>query len=691
MGYRLGIDTGGTFTDLILVDDGGGVQLFKSPSTPTDPPQAIRNGLDLVATALGVDAPAFLTSTDLIIHGTTVALNAVIQLKGARTGLFCTRGHEDSLEIRQGHKEDGHRYDFLYQPAEMLVPRRLRVPVSERVTSDGSIRTPLDEDDVRAGIEQFKREGVESVGVCFLWSFLRPEHERRVGEILAQEMPDAYVTLSVDLLPQIREYTRASTVAVNAFVGPGLSRYIGSIEAMLRELGYRNPIRYVQSNGGLTSGRTFAQKAVTALNSGPAAGPSASLFFSSALNMREILTLDVGGTSSDISLVHDGRVDLVKDIDIGRYRVGLPLVNVVSIGAGGGSIASIDRQGILHVGPQSAEAVPGPACYQRGGSEATVTDSLVVLGYLNQDALLGGELPISAELARRAVHENVASPLGIPDARAALGIFHVVNANMVGGIRAVSVERGYDPRDFVLVAGGGGTAAHAGKLAQDLGIGRVLIPKVASGLCAFGEAIADVKHSYLASFTRSLPGVEADALQAAFERLEQQGRKDLEEEGFSPHEISIERSIDMKYIDQVHECSVSIPVFRITDERLGEIAEAFHQRHEALYTYCERDNTPELVNIEVTVYGRSPSVVVPEDDRSAAGSAATPISTREAYFEEFAEYRPTPFYDGSMLRVGQTITGPAIVEEPTTTIVVFPDCTMELQRSDLYVMQIGRP
>jgi N-methylhydantoinase A len=687
MGYRIGIDTGGTFTDLVVVDGEGRTELFKTPSTPSEPPLAIRSGLALVSERLGKPEAALLAECDMIIHGTTVALNALLQLTGSRAGLFCTRGHQDSLEIRNGHKEDGHRYDFLYPAAPMLVPRHLRVPVTERVLSDGRVRTPLDEDDVHRGIELFRREGIDAVGVSFMWSFLHPEHERRVGEILTRELPDAHVTLSVDLLPQIREYTRTSTVAVNAYVGPKLAGYIRSIEAMLAELGYSKPIRYVQSNGGLTSGHVLARRAVTALNSGPAAGPSASLHFASGLGHRDVLTLDMGGTSSDISLVREGKVDLVKDVDIGRYRVGVPLVNVISIGAGGGSIAWIDQQGLLHVGPQSAEAIPGPACYMRGGTEATVTDALVVLGYLNQRALLGGRMPIDASAAAEAVADGVAAPLGLSLERAALGIFAVVNANMIGGIRSVSVERGYDPRDFRLVAGGGATPAHAGRLAAELGIGEVLIPKVASGLCAFGEAVADVKHTYLASYTAALPALDPKRLNDLFVELERRGREDLGAEGFSENEISVHRSVDMKYVDQVHECSVELPVFEITAERLPEIEDAFHRRHEALYTYCERDNTPELINVEVNVYGRSPAIDVPAGD-GVAPDRPSAASERRCYFEEHGEYRATPVFDGGRLAVGAALQGPAIVEEETTTIVVFAGSTLSLSRPDLYVMTL---
>jgi N-methylhydantoinase A len=687
MGYRIGIDTGGTFTDLILVDPDGRVDLFKTPTTPDSPPQAIKNGLAQIAGRLDLDVREFLPRCDLIIHGTTVALNALIQQQGAKVGLFCTRGHEDSLEIRNGHKEDGHRYDFRYPAATMLVPRRLRVPITERVLSDGRVRTPLDEDDVRRGVEIFRREGVEAVGVSFLWSFLHPEHERRVGEIVSEELPGVHLTVSSELLPQIREYTRTSTVAVNAYVAPKVARHIGEIEAMLSDLGYSNPIRYVQSNGGLTSGHVLARRAVSALNSGPAAGPSASLHYAAGLGQANVLTLDMGGTSTDISLAQDGRVDLVKDIDIGRYRVGIPLVNVISIGAGGGSIASLDAQGLLRVGPESAEAIPGPACYMRGGSEATVTDALVVLGYLSQTALLGGRMPIDADAAAAAVADRVAAPLGLSRERAALGIFDVVNANMIGGIRSVSVERGHDPRDFSLVAGGGATSAHAGRLAAELGIAEVVIPKVASGLCAFGEAVADVKHTYLASYTAPLTALDVRRLHELFRTLEEQGRAELAEEGFADADVYVERTVDMKYIDQVHECRVDVPPGAVDDNFVTELATAFHRRHEALYTYCEPDNVPELINVEVNVYARSPWIAsAPEESHNGKATACE----RLAYFAEFGEYRPTPVFSGQHVATGTVVEGPAIVEEETTTIVLFPGSTLFAQRPDVYVMRMGR-
>jgi N-methylhydantoinase A len=323
-----------------------------------------------------------------------------------------------------------------------------------------------------------------------------------------------------------------------------------------------------------------------------------------------------------------------------------------------------------------------------GGSEATVTDALVVLGYLNQTALLGGRMPIDARAASKVVSDRVAAPLEISCERAALGIFNVVNANMIGGIRSVSVERGHDPRDFRLVAGGGATSAHAGRLAAELGIREAIIPKVASGLCAFGEAVADVKHTYLASYTGPFPALDPRRLNDLFVELEQQGRSDLAEEGFSDDEIYVERSLDMKYVDQVHECRVEIPVFEIIGERLAQIEKAFHRRHEALYTYCEPDNTPELINIEVTVYGRSSRIEAPRGSRRTTNAPAS-VAERPCYFEEYGNYRPTPVFDGQRLEIGDVVEGPAIVEEETTTIVVFPGSTLQLRRADVYVMNIS--
>ena len=702
--YRLGIDTGGTFTDFILAAPGEGIRLYKTPSTPDDPPAAVQEGLRQMSTELGLSIEAFVADCDLVILGTTVGVNALIEKKGVKTGLLCTRGHEDSLEIRLGHKEDGHRYDGDFPQAFILVPRALRVPVEERVISTGEVRVPLHEADVRRGVQLLKEAGVETIAVSFVWSFLHPEHERRAAEIIREEFPEVYLTLSVDVLPQIREYTRTSTTVVNAYIGPIIRQYVEQMEGLLRRLGYQREIRYMQSNGGLTSGRFLKDMAISALNSGPAAGPNAGLFFGEALGRRDIITVDMGGTSFDVSLSKDGKTDIAKDFDFLRYRIGVPMLQVETLGAGGGSIAGVNAMGLLQVGPESAGAQPGPAAYGRDGKRPTVTDALVVLGYLNPTALLGGRLQIDTAAARRTISTEVAAPLNLSVEQAALGIFKVVNANMVNGIRRVSIEKGYDPRDFALVIGGGAGPAHAGMLARELDIRTIIIPKVSSAFCAFGEILSDMKHTYLSSCVMRLSQMDYERANQLLAGMEARGRRELAEVGVTPEQISVQRSLDLRYVDQIHECQVDMPSVGLSDSGLASsdlasaafspqvidhVAEAFHRRHEELYTYCERDNVIELINVESTVIGQVTRPQLPILARGQADPANprhAQSGERPALFEELESFCMTPVFDGAKLLVGNVLHGPAIIEEETTTLVVFPGWQAQLQDPGAYVL-----
>jgi N-methylhydantoinase A len=442
----------------------------------------------------------------------------------------------------------------------------------------------------------------------------------------------------------------------------------------------------MQSNGGLTSGRFLMDKGIYALNSGPAAGPNAGLFFGAAFDTRNIITVDMGGTSFDISLSKEGKTNIAKDFDFLRYRIGIPMLQVETLGAGGGSIAFVNKMGLLQVGPESAGAQPGPAAYGRGGKRPTVTDALVILGYLNQEALLGGRLKIDAEAARRVVNEDVAAPLKLSLEQAALGIFKVVNANMVSGIRRVSIEQGYDPRDFALVVGGGAGPAHAGMLAGELGIRTILIPKVSSAFCAFGEIISDMKHNYLSSCVSRLDRMDYARVNGLFADMEARGRQELTEAGVSPAQIATRRSLDMRYVDQIHECQVEIPAEELSPRNIGVIAETFHRRHEELFTYAERDNLIEIINLESTVVGHVPRPQMPTLARGDVDPAHAQIGERKAFFEERRMYAPAPVYDGSRLLVGNVVLGPAIVEEVTTAIVVFPGWRMRLDEPGMYVM-----
>ncbi len=684
--YRLGIDAGGTFTDFVVADlMSGDVRLFKALSTPADPTKAIENGLILIAGDFGITASALVSNCDLCINGTTVGLNALITHRGGKTGLICTAGHEDSIEIRNGHKEDGFRYDPEYPAATMLVPRYLRKGVRERVISDGSIRTPMQEADVRTACDLYLKEGVETVAISFVWSVLNTAHEKRAAEIVREMMPNVILTVGSELYPQIREYTRTSTAVVNAYLAPVMRKYVQAVDAYFKSLGAKQPVRYFQSNGGLAVGQAMTDRSVYAINSGPASAPQAGLFVSAPFKKTNVITVDMGGTSFDITLTKDGHTNLNKNIDFLRYRIGVPMIQVETLGAGGGSIGWIDSLGLIQVGPQSAGSEPGPACYGQGGTEPTTSDANLVLGYLNPDGLLGGKLPLDLEKAREAV-KKVADPLGISVERAAYGMYTIVNSNMVNGIRRVSVERGYDPRDFALVGAGGATAAHITALAREMGIDTIILPKLVSGLCAFGQIISDVKYNYMATAPLRLDNAAAfKRIDTLYKQLEKQGVAHLKTDGFKPAQIDVKRSLDMRYVGQVHECTVDIGTFEITSKTIGKVKEAFHARHEELYTYSERHNAVEVVNIESTLFGR---IDKPKAPKLAKG--ATPAKAlkgyRKAIFDASGKAGKTPIYDGGKLGAGAAISGPAIIEEVTTTIVIEPGWKAVLDASGSYVI-----
>ena len=684
--YRLGIDAGGTFTDFILADKKGSTQIFKVLSTPTEPTKAIKNGLALITEETGLTAQEIVSNSDLCINGTTVGLNALITHTGAKTGLIATKGHEDSIEIRLGHKEDGYRYDPDYPPATMLVPRHLRKGVSERVISDGTVKTPINEEDVRAACRYFIAEGVESVAISFVWSVLHPDHENRAAEIVREMMPDVRLTVGNQLYPQVREYTRTSTAIVNAYLAPILQRYVEAIDAYFRELGSQHPVRYFQSNGGLALGKVVSDQSVYAINSGPASAPQAALDVAEPWGDKNIITCDMGGTSFDITLTKDGQANVNKNIDFLRYRIGIPMIQVETLGAGGGSIGWIDSMGLMQMGPQSAGSEPGPACYGQGGENPTTTDANLVLGYLNADGLVGGRLPLDVDKARAAIKANLADPLGISIEKAAYGMFTIVNNNMVNAIRRVSVERGYDPRDFVLMGAGGATGAHITALAREMGISKVLISKLASGLCAYGQIISDVKYNYMAPAPIRLEGgAAAKKLDDLFTSLEARGRVDLAGDGFAEDRISIRRSLDMRYVGQVHECTVEIDPFEVTEATIEDIKAAFHARHKELYTYDEPHNAVEIVNVESTIAGH---VDKPERMKIAAGKGAheTLKGTRPMVFNADGIAQDTPVYDGSAMGAGDMLHGPAVIEEVTTTIVVEPGWTVSLHDTGVYVV-----
>ena len=685
--YRLGIDAGGTFTDFVLADKSGNIKIYKTLSTPNNPTKAIQDGLQLISEDLEISPEDIISQSDLCINGTTVGLNALIQHKGSPVGLICTEGHEDSIEIRLGHKEDGYRYDPDYPPAVMLSPRYLRKGIRERILSNGKIKTPINEDDVREACKVFIDEGINTIAISFIWSVLNQSHEIIAEKIVSEMMPKAFITVGSKLYPQIREYTRTSTAVTNAYLSPTLKSYVSAINEYFINLGGENNVRYYQSNGGLATGDVMTDRSVYAINSGPASAPIAGLSIAKPFNYQNVITVDMGGTSFDITLTKEGSTNLNKNIDFLRYRIGVPMIQVETLGAGGGSIGWIDQMGLLQVGPQSAGAKPGPACYDNGGEEPTVSDANLVLGYLNPEGLIGGKLPLNYKNAFNSIEKNIAKPLDIEVQKAAYGIFTIVNNNMVNGIRRVTVERGYDPRDFVLVAGGGATGAHITALAKEMGIDTVLVSKLSSGLCAYGQIISDVKYNFMATIPTRLNLLKAaEEINNAFKGIESKGIKYLNKDGFEEKNIKIYRSLEMRYVGQIHECTVNIDFFEITNETLENIKEAFHNRHKELYTYSETESPVELVNIESTIYGKIDRPTYLELENKGQINDALKTS-RNLIFSETGNLIKTPVYDGNKLSPGHQINGPAVVEEDTTTLVIEPEWFLELHKSGTYIIK----
>jgi N-methylhydantoinase A len=669
MSYRIGVDIGGTFTDVVAVAQDGRVIEAKVPSQHDHPEDALVAALEEIAQATASDGlQQLLQQTTIVVQGTTVAINAVLQKTGARTGLLCTRGFRDALAIRLGYKEE--RYVFPYAPPPELVSRELRLPVTERVDKDGRVRIALAEAEVEAAASSFAAAGVEAIAVCFLWSVANREHERRAQEILCRALPGVFVTKSSDVLPRVREYNRTSTTVLNAYVGPVVRRYVERTETRLRQLGFRGRIRYMQSNGGLAEAAEVKERPVLLLVSGPAAAPAAGLRYE-RLAGQNFITVDAGGTSFDACLVHGGRPATRSVADIEGYRIATPLIDVNTLGSGGGSIASVD-DGLLRVGPESAEANPGPACYRRGGDRPTLTDAHVVTGLLNPTDLLGGRFKIDRQLAVEAIDQAIARPLGLDVDRAAAGITEIVNRKMADAIREITIRRGHDPRDYALVVGGGAGGLHAARLAAELGITRLVIPRIASELCAFGAAVADIRHDYTRSHVGDADRADFGAVSAVFAELENTARNALTDEGVEDDAISFQRSLDLRYRDQVWEVPVDITDLDLdTQTAAKEVQQRFHEMHEKLYQYSQPDYPCELISITLTALAATTELAVRPNTATSHGAPA-PSAFRPVQFDPTTPAEPTPVFAGSSFRHAVTVDGPAIVEEPNTTIVIPP-------------------
>jgi N-methylhydantoinase A len=661
--YRIGIDVGGTFTDLVAVDDLGRATLEKVPSTPDDPSIGVLDGLELLAQRLGRGRAALLAETDRIIHGTTVATNALLERKGARVGLLTTEGHRDVIEMREGLKDD--RYNLRLPPPEQLVPRRLRLGVRERLRGDGRVETPLDPASLDQAIAVLKRERVEAVAVCYLHAWRDPSHERTTRQAVERELPGVYVSLSADVLPKIKEFERVSTTVVNAYVGPVLSRYLERLERRLAEAGYRGPTLIIQSHGGVAPIDEAGRLAAGAVLSGPAGGVAGSVHAARLAGAANLIPFDMGGTSTDISLIVAGRPILSTGRRVAGQAIALNSLDIASIGAGGGSIARVDNGGILHVGPHSAGAVPGPACYRNGGGEATVTDANLVLGYLDEASFLGGRRRLDRAAAEAAV-DRIAAALGTGRLAAAQGIHRVVNTNMAEGVRLVSVRRGVDPRQFALLAFGGASGLHATDIARQLDLTRVIVPRVAAVLSAWGMLTTDLRFEVVRTHIGDTRALDGAAIKRLFDEMEAEGLTRLRASFDGPARAT--RSVDMRYGEQVFEIAVPLDDVEWTmPDPLAQIVERFHRRHEELYTYSSPDQETVLVNARVAVAGILSAL--PQEPCLPEAALAMPLCQRRIWLDEWIA---AAVWDFDALAPGQVVEGPAIIESAMTTVLLRP-------------------
>jgi N-methylhydantoinase A len=684
MSLRVGIDVGGTFTDLFVVDADGKGKIYKTPSRPDDPGAGVLDGLAKAANDRGVSLEELLGRISTIVHGTTIATNATLTGRGAKTGFITTRGFRDVLNMRRGLKL--RQYDAKHSPPPPLVPRNRVAPVTERVNVEGEAVTALVEDDVREAARLFREEGVEAIGVSYLWSFLNPGHEQRTAEILREEMPEAYISLSSETLPQIRVYERNSTTVLNAYVGPILQEYLEGLQKHLADRGFAGTLLIVQSNGGVMSPEVASRFAVNTLLSGPAAGPVAGLHYGGTHGYKDITTIDMGGTSFDVALVANRTPVVTNEAEIGGYRVALPTLDIHTVGAGGGSIAWVDAGGILRVGPESAGAQPGPACYGNGGTRPTVTDADVLLGYLDPTYFSGGEIALDIEAARRAAEEHVAEPLGLDWIRAADGIYRVVNATMAAAVNDVSVGRGYDPREFALVVAGGAGPIHAAALAHELGIGTIIVPRESSVFCAVGTLLSDLKHDYVRTFAGDLDGADLSRLSDLFDRMRDEATATLRDEGIEDDRMEMNFSVDLRMVGQFTEVEVPVSIDgSVDDETVEVMTQAFHERHETLYGFALPGTPLELINLRLTALGRTDRPALEELPAGGPDAAHAKKGSREAYFE--GEFQQVPVYDGLALQRDNRLSGPAIVEQPTTTVIVTPGYDLTCDAYGNYVIQ----
>ena len=690
MAYRLGIDIGGTFTDATLInEDTGEIHIGKVSSTPKDPSEGFMEAAHRILGKNNV-IPA---EVSYVVHGTTVATNSIIEGKMARTGFITTDRFRDMLEIARQIRPS--LYDLQFEKPKPLVPRYLCFGVPERLDAEGQVLTPLDEAAVLRVAEQLRHEEVASVAVCLLHAYANSDHEKRVGEIIQEVYPEAFISLSSDVAPEFREYLRASTTVINASIRPVVARYLERIETRLRDEGLVAELLLMQSSGGVFTFAEASRKPVFMVESGPAAGVISAAYLGNNLGYGNVLSFDMGGTTAKVGLIQNGAPKVTKDYEVGAaaksgigshrgagYPLRTPVIDLVEIGAGGGSIAWIDTGGILRVGPQSAGADPGPACYGKAGVEPTITDANLVLGRLSPDFFLGGEIELDVEAARLAIKQQCADPLGMDVVKAAHGIVEIANAAMVNALRLVSIQRGYDPRDFVLVAFGGAGPLHANRLAAETDMPTTIVPMSPGTTSALGLLVTDLKHDYSTTMIERIERLDIAAVENVYGEMEASGRSTLKREGVPPEEMSFLRQVDMRYVGQSYELTVSLSHKTLSSAEIDRVLQQFHQEHDRAYGFSAPGESVEFVSLKLAAIGqiRKPRLRELKQDRGTADPTSALKAIRPVYFAESDGYVDCPIYDRYRLAVGHILKGPAIVVEFDSTTIIHPGYQAEVDQ-----------
>jgi N-methylhydantoinase A len=669
--YRVTVDTGGTFSDFVFFnEDSGEIAITKVPSTPKEPFQAVLNGVKEL-----IDRGVAAGDISFFCHGTTVGTNALLEEKGAKTGLMVTQGFRGIYEVMEQTRGYGPAtYDLFFEKPRLLAPPYLTEEIPERVDFKGNVLKAIDVEASRAAIRRLKKKGVQSVAVCCLFSFLNPDHELKIKELFAEEFPEARLSLSYEVLPQIREFYRLSTTVINGYIQPVMATYLNHLGNRLRDLGVNTPKLYImQSNGGVSTFKGSAEKPVATVLSGPAGGVIASMGTCERVGINNIITFDMGGTSCDVALIHEGNPVITTQGKINLRPIALPMLDIHTVSAGGGTIARIDAVGGLQVGPDSAGADPGPVCYDRGGENITVTDANMVCGVLDPNHFLGGRMKLDKEKAQRVLDEKLAKPLQLDLLEAADGVLKIIDAKMEEAIKAVSSARGYDIRDFTLVAFGGGGPMHAGRMALDLGIPSVLVPLTPGVHSALGLLMSDVKHDYVRSKLVGLDDLDLTEINHMFHQLIERAKADLMAEGFTDEEIKIEPYLDLRYAGQGYELTVPSPMPPYTKHDLTIMRGRFDTMHEQNSGHKAESEPVELVSLRLISLGLVPQAKLSPGKVTGRKVEQAKLGERKVYFGKEHGVLATQVYNRDLFEPGHQLAGPAIVEQLDTTTVIQPE------------------